>query len=192
MTNRANMKTIHTMLTWLALPILLIGCATAPPMTASDLTVHTTTAKLTKQEGSLTVASVKSDNRSAHFRKPIDVELFREALSETLQESGLFASVSKESGGDFTLEPEIIYQAPVDAYSVTVPLLVHYKLRNARTKKVVWKKNTFSQPSIPYEKSEAGMTGEVRHNTMVRAAVRDSFNQVLDSMHATAKKGGLQ
>ncbi|MGI9317010.1 MAG: hypothetical protein ACR2QW_06735 [bacterium] len=186
------MKTIHAMLTWLALPILLIGCATTPPMTASDLTVQTTMTKLTKQEGSLTVASVKSDNQSAHHRKPIDVELFREALSVTLQESEMFASVSKEPGGDFTLESEIIYQAPIDAYSVTVPLLVHYKLRDARVKKVVWKENTFSQPSIPYKKSEAGLTGEVRHNSMVRAAVQDSFNKVLDSMYATVKQGVLQ
>jgi hypothetical protein len=117
--------------------------------------------------------------------------LFQQALSETLQESGLFTSVSTEHGGDFTIESEIIYEAPVDIYSVTVPLLVHYKLINAKNKKTIWKINTFSQPNIPYEKSEAGMTGEIRHNTMVRAAVRDSFEQVLSSLHQNLQSEGI-
>lgn len=161
----------------------MVACAASSPITTSDLIVRKDPTEAKYREGSLTVAPVKSKNQSAHLRKPIDTNLFQQALSQTLQESGLFTSVSTERGGDFTIESEIIYEAPIDIYSVTLPLLVHYKLVNTRNKKTIWKINTFSQPCIPYIKSEAGMTGEIRHNTMVRAAVRDSFEQVLLSLH---------
>lgn len=160
-------------------------------MTTSDLIVHRGSTEAGHTEGTLTVAPVKSKNQSAHFRKPTDTNLFQQALAQTLQESGLFTSVSTEQGSDFTIESEIICEAPVDVYSVTVPLLVHYELIDTKNKKTIWKINTFSQSSIPYEKSEAGMTGEIRHNTMVRAAVRDCFEQVLSSLHQHWQSVGI-
>ena len=167
-------------------------CAASPRITTSDLIVHKSSMEANQIAGSLTVAPVKSKNQSSHFRKPIDTKLFQQALTETLQESGLFSSVSAERGSNLTIESEIIYEAPVDVYSVTVPLLIHYKLVDVKSKKTIWKTNTFSQPSIPYKKSEAGMTGETRHNTMVRAAVRDSFEQVLVSLHQFWQLGSNQ
>lgn len=163
--------------------LLLAACATTPPITVDDLTIRKGPIEISHGVGTLTVASVKSISQSAHYRKPVDTRVFQQALSQTLRESGLFTSVSTELGGDFTIESEIIHEAPIDPYSITVPLLIHYKLIDAKSEKIIWKINTFSQPNIPYKKSEAGLTGEIRHNTMLQAAVRDSFEQVLESLH---------
>jgi hypothetical protein len=183
------MKAAYILIIYIVASLILGGCTTPTKITVSDLTVHADTNPLTSGIGSLNVAHVKSDNQSAHMREPIDTELFRQALINNTQESGLFTSVSTEAGSDFTLESEIIYQAPVDPYSVFMPLLVHYKLRETETGKVVWKKNTFSLPIIPYRKSEAGLTGALRHGTVVHAAIRDSFTQMLESMQNAVSAG---
>lgn len=184
------MKVVCQYIACVAVSLLIIGCATSSQVMAPDLMVHTSEAEKKIQIAeTLSIASVESDNQSAYTRKPIDIEVFKQALVHTLQESGLFVSVSSDPGSSFTLESEIIYQAPVDAYSVTLPLLVHYKLRKTATGEVALKINTFSQPRIPYKKSEAGPTGQKRHDTVVRAAIRDSFKQLLTSLRQAAESG---
>ncbi len=158
------------------------GCGTTIPLTEKELVAETTSVALTRTEHRVTVSQVKSNNVSAWHRGPIDTDVFRNALIETIRISGIFADIAAEPGGDLILNVEIISQRPVDPHSITIPLLVHYALRDARTGNTVWKKNIFSQPEIPFERTMSDSTGAIRHNTVLRTAIQDNFKQLQEAL----------
>ena len=160
----------------------LSGCATTKPLTENDLVVRNASVALSRTEHHVTVLAIKSDDVSAWHRQPIDTGVFRNALIETLRASGIFSEVTTEPGGDLILNVEIISQRPVDPHSITVPLLVHYALRDAGTGDTLWKKNIFSQPKIPFERAMSDPTGAMRHNTVMRAAIQDNFKQLQEAL----------
>ncbi len=164
----------------LALAVLLLGCAPAPK--PEDYTVDVSASVTHRFQESVRIAPVKTLGGSAWLRPSLDPAMFAAGLAETLTKSQLFSAVTTSASAELEMRAEIIYQQPVDPYSISVPLLVHYDLRDASSGRTIWKGNFFSLPEVPDGRSFGDPTGSMRHQRVVREAIRDNFSQLIRSL----------
>jgi len=173
----AKMRMVNTALTALMLGALLGACGT--PAKPQDYAVEAAATSTQRFPESVRVTPVKTLAGSAWGRPSIDPAVFAEGLRQTLASSQLFKAVTADAGAALEMNTEIIYQQSVDPYSITLPLLVHYDLKDTRTGRTIWKGNFFSLPDVPGGRSFGDPTGSARHSLVVREAIRDNFSQLV-------------
>lgn len=163
----------------------LSGCATVEPLKGEELIVAEAAGTPKHVGVVLAVQPVTINDTSTHARPSIARREFERGLIGTLAASKLFGRVVPGTDGDFLLASEIIAQEPVDPYSITIPILIHYRLIEAKSLRVVWKRNIFTQPVVPFERSFDDPTGERRHNRMLRDGIRDNFSRLATELRDT-------
>lgn len=159
------------------------GCATVEPLKSEDLVVTAATGPSKHLGVVLAVQPVGVARDTASFSRPsIDKKAFEAGLVGTLAASGMFGRVVPGGDGDYLLVSEIITQEPLDPRSMTIPILIHYRLIEAASRRTVWKRNIFTQPVVPFERSLEDAMGEKRHNHMLREGFRENFSRLVAAL----------
>lgn len=131
----------------LSASFLMTGCANMP--TPSQLTPELNKANFVAINKILTVGDVTGkEQKDVLGIETISVgnDTFKQALIETLKDSGIFKAVSQNPGGDYLLSAQIISQK-LEGYG-TLTLFVRYRLVENASGKIVWANNIFSEKSI--------------------------------------------
>lgn len=95
----------------------------------------------------------------------IDNEGFGEALTKTLEQSGLFKAVVRNKSGDYELNAQIISQEVQIRGGYHAILFVNYRLLDSRLNQEIWKENILSQyDANSLELATGANEGAVRDN----------------------------
>jgi len=173
------------LLSWLFLfaGLALGGCAIVEPLKSEDLVVTAVAGQSRHVGVVLAVQPVGVAKDTASFSRPsIDRRAFEAGLVGTLAASRIFDRVVPGTEGDYVLASEIITQEPLDPRSITIPILIHYRLIEAASRRTVWKRNIFTQPLVPFERSLEDAMGEKRHNHMLREGFRENFSRLVAAL----------
>jgi hypothetical protein len=145
----------------------------------SDLAPQLERASFLKSGKSLTVDAVAGDEQKdvlGVMAISVDNAVIRDALVQTLGDSGMFRKVSVEPGGDYRLAARVIAQR-MDMN--TLILLVRYQLFEGGAR--LWHGNLFSVKSISVGEV---FSGAERTEKLRQAVFRDNFGQLAKQVNA--------
>jgi hypothetical protein len=108
----------------------------------------------------------------------ITAEDFQSALLDCLNKSGLFTQVSTSGAGDYVLKAEILSQKFIPGMTANAIFFVHYRLADAKTKKILWRQSLVSQ-------FNAYGADPPR---VAEGAVRDNLSQMIENVAKAVAK----
>lgn len=118
----------------------------------------------------------------------LDGETFRNAISETLQRTGLFSEISKNDNADYILTADVVGQRVLGGASNIGLLLVHYSLVETGNNRKIWRENIFSHYETTAEKVFYG--GE-RVRRLLEALTRDNLSKLGKAIGNSLTSSGL-
>jgi hypothetical protein len=158
--------------------LIIHGCASGPTATSMVATSHVPLNM--KPSGILVVSPVSGgEETNPMLFSKIDDLSFREALYQSLVNSGLFEKTLLEGDGDYRLNAEIVSQEVKSGINMAATLMVHYELYEKGKDNVVWSENIFSQYEALFEESYYGVK---RAQLANEGVVKKNFNQLIEKL----------
>jgi hypothetical protein len=137
----------------LALGLMVSGCATAKPeaMVPAEFKIER------KHAASVTVANPAEEGAVAKWASMIRSTTFREAVSQSIQKSGLFATVLKTPDANYLLEvTKVQSDEPAFGFNMTVDLVTRWVLKKSGSNEVVFQGNVSSTYTAKMGEAFAG------------------------------------
>lgn len=137
----------------LALGILVSGCATAKPeaMVPTEFKIEQ------KHASSVTVANPEEKGAGAKWASMIRSTTFREAVSQSIQKSGLFATVLKTPDANYLLEiTKVRSDEPALGFNMTVDLVTRWVLKKRDSNEVIFQGNVSTTHTATMGEAFAG------------------------------------
>ena len=158
--------------------LFIYGCASGP--TASSMVATSHAPLNVEASGTLVISPVSGgEETNPMLLSKIDDISFREALYQSLVNSGLFAETRLEGDGDYRLNTEIVSQEVKSGINMAATLMVHYELYEDGKDNVVWSENIFSQYEALFEESYYGVK---RAQLANEGAVKNNFTQLIEKL----------
>jgi hypothetical protein len=158
----------------------LCGCATASKPDA--MVVHIVV-PVHKSAGDVSVAVSGGKETSKMGASQISDDAFAQALRESIDQAGIFSSVSTQ-GGRYRLTGFIgKVDQPLIGFSFTVKMEVSYALKDTQSGSTVWTKDINSEYTA---KASAAFAGVERLRLANEGAARENIRQAVTEMAGLA------
>ncbi|HEV2443950.1 MAG TPA: hypothetical protein VGT07_15615 [Steroidobacteraceae bacterium] len=160
----------------IAATALTAGCATA---SNPDDMVSTPATVVHRNTDSVSVAVTGGKETNPMWTSQISNDAYAKALSDSIQKSGLFGSVT-DGGANFKLNAFLgKVDQPLFGFAMTVKMEVTYTLIDTRSGKTVWQKDIASQYTAHPSDAFAGVT---RLRLANEGAARANIQQAIAEM----------
>lgn len=159
--------------------LALGGCASA---SKPDAMVATPVAPVHKSSSAVSLAVSGGKETSKMGASQISNDGFAQALTSSIEQSGLFSKALMQPGSRYQLNAFIgKVDQPTFGFSMTVNMEVSYTLTDTQTKKPVWSKNVSSSYTA---KSGDAFAGAARLRLANEGAARENIREMLERVSA--------
>jgi len=160
--------------------LFLGGCATPAQ---SNAMVPTSLGSVTKHPESLSVSVTGGSETSAAGASQISASDFATALSQSIQQSGLFARIMPSGQpGDYRLDVAIVrLKQPMFGFSMTATVETNWTLTRLRDQSVLWRKAITTSHTTKTGEAFAGVT---RLRLATEGAARDNIQDAITQLSA--------
>ncbi len=162
--------------------LFLGGCATPAQ---SNAMVPTSLGPVTKHPESLSVSVTGGSETSAAGASQISSADFAAALSQSIQQSGLFAKIIPAGqSGDYQLQVAIVrLQQPMFGFSMTATIETSWTLTRLSDHAAIWRKAITTSHTAKAGEAFAGVT---RLRLATEGAARDNIQDAITQMSVVA------
>lgn len=160
-----------------ALALLCGGCATASKPTAMVADVVQVEHK---HSASVAVKVTGGSDTSAMGASNISNDDFAAAIRSSIEQSGLFASISAAEAGDYQISAQIVrLDRPTFGFSFTVTMEVSWRLLRTSSQEVVWEKAVTSSFTATTGDAVVGVTRlRLANEGAARENIKDALTQL--------------